>query len=71
MSTKKLSAIKEDLKATSKLAVAETLKAYELFCCFVAGEAQTQWEKIIQEIHSNDPWVGVNWSIAQGPLRAI
>jgi hypothetical protein len=39
---KKLSTIKEDLKAACKLAVAEILKAYKLFCCFVVGEAQMQ-----------------------------
>jgi hypothetical protein len=32
---KKLSAIKKDFKAAHKLAGAETLKAYELFRCFV------------------------------------
>jgi hypothetical protein len=32
---KKLSKIKDDLKAARKLAVAETLKAYKLFNCFV------------------------------------
>jgi hypothetical protein len=35
---KKLSAIKADLKAACKLAVAETLAAYKLFCCIVVGE---------------------------------
>ncbi len=44
---KNLSAIKEDLKATHKLAVAETLKAYKLFHFFIVGEAQMQWDKII------------------------
>jgi hypothetical protein len=32
---KKLSAIKKDLKAAGELAVAETLKAYKLFRCFM------------------------------------
>jgi hypothetical protein len=40
---KKLSAIKEDLKTACKLVVAETLKAYELFRCFVVGKMQLQW----------------------------
>jgi hypothetical protein len=57
---KKLSVIKEDLKAARKLAVVETLKAYKLFSCFIVGEAQMQLDKIVQEMHSKYPWVGVN-----------
>ncbi len=63
---KKLSAVKEDLKAASKLAVVETLKAYELLCCFVVGKAQTQWDKIMQEMHCKDPWIGVNFQSHNG-----
>ncbi len=56
----------EDLKATHKLGVAETLKAYELFHCFIIHEAQTQWAKIVQEIHCKDPWIGVNGQLHKG-----
>jgi hypothetical protein len=52
---KKLSTIKEDLKTDHKLAGVETLKAYELFHCFVVGEAQMQWDKTFQEMQSKDP----------------
>ncbi len=58
---KKLSAIMEDLKATCKLVVlAETLKEYKLICCFVVGKAHMQWDKIMQETHCKDLWIGVN-----------
>jgi hypothetical protein len=68
---KKLSAIKEDLKAACKLVVVETLKAYELFRCFVViGEVQTQWDKIVQEMHSKDPWIGMNGQSVKG-LHAL
>jgi hypothetical protein len=49
---KKLSTIKQDLKATCKLAGAETLKAYKLFHCFVVGEVQTQWDKIVHDMRT-------------------
>ncbi len=37
-----------------------TAQAYEVFCLFVVGNQQTQWDKIIQEMHTKDPWIGVN-----------
>jgi hypothetical protein len=52
--------IKDVLKTARKLAVAETLKACELFNCFVVDEVQTQWDKIMQEMHCKDPWIGMN-----------
>jgi hypothetical protein len=58
--------IKEDLKATRKLMVAATLKAYKLFPCFVIGEAQMQWDKIVHKMHSKDPWIGVNGQSHKG-----
>jgi hypothetical protein len=63
---KKLSTIKEDLKTTRKLAGAETLKAYELFHYFVVGEEQMQWDKFFQEMHSKDPWVGIDGQSHKG-----
>ncbi len=57
---KKFSAIKEDLKAACKIAVAETMKTYKLFCCFIISKAGMQWDKIEQEMHLKDPWVGIN-----------
>jgi hypothetical protein len=52
---KKLNKLKEALKAKEDIAVAEAQKAYELFCCFVVGKAQTQWDRIINEMHTKNP----------------
>jgi hypothetical protein len=58
---KKLFEIKEDLKAT-----AETLKVYKLFRCFVVGKVGVQWDKIVQEMHCKDPWIGMNGQSHKG-----
>ncbi len=55
-----LNKFKEILKAKKVTAIAETQKAYEMFCLFVAGNQQTQWDKTVQEMHTKDPWIGVN-----------
>jgi hypothetical protein len=57
---KKLNKFKETLKAKKDFAVAEVQKAYELFHCFVVGEAQMQWDRIVNEMHTKNPWIGVN-----------
>jgi hypothetical protein len=38
-------------------AVAEAQKAYEVFCCFVGGNPQTQWDKIVHEMPNKGPCV--------------
>jgi hypothetical protein len=63
---KALSAIKEDLKAALELTIAETLKAYELFHCFLIGNMQMQWDRIVHEMHSKDAWTGVNGQSHKG-----
>ncbi len=55
-----LNEFKEILKAKKVTAIAETQKAYKMFCLFVVGNQQTQWDKIVQEMHTKDPWIGVN-----------
>jgi hypothetical protein len=57
-----LSEYKEILKAKKGYAIAETQKAYEMFRCFVVGNPRTQWDKIVHEMHTKDPWIGVNGS---------
>jgi hypothetical protein len=47
-------------------AIAETQKAYKMFHCFVVGDPQTQWDKIVHEMHIKDPWIGVNGSSNKG-----
>jgi hypothetical protein len=55
-----LNKFKEILKAKKVTAIAETQKAYKMFRLFVVGDQQTQWDKIVQERHTKDPWIGVN-----------
>jgi hypothetical protein len=56
----KLLEYKEILKAKKSITVAEAQKAYKLFCCFIIGKPQTQWDKIVHKMHSKDPWISVN-----------
>jgi hypothetical protein len=55
-----LNKFKEILKAKKVTAIKETQKAYEMFRLFVVCDQQTQWDKIFQEMHTKDPWIGVN-----------
>jgi hypothetical protein len=62
-----LSEYKEILKARKSVAVAEAQKAYEVFRCFVVGNSQTQWDRIVHKMHTKDPWIGMNRSSNKGP----
>ncbi len=57
---KKLADLNKSLKAKKSFAVDQAQKAYELFRCFIVGKAQTQWERIMNEMHTKNPWIGVN-----------
>ncbi len=57
---KKLSNLKEALQVKKDVTVEKAKKAYELFRCFVDGKAQTNWDRIVNEKHTKNPWVGVN-----------
>ena len=48
------------LKAKKGTAIAVTGQAYEMSHLFVVGDQQTQWDKIVQEMHTKDPWIGVD-----------
>jgi hypothetical protein len=62
-----LSKYKEILKVKKSFAIAKIQKAYKMFCCFVLGNPQThQWDKIVHEMHTKDPWIGVNLSLNKG-----
>ncbi len=39
----------------------------QLFRTYFVGEARTQWDKVVQEMHQKDPWVTVNGSLNSGP----
>jgi hypothetical protein len=43
------------LEQNEKTALKEIVKAYELICTYFVGEACTQWDKVVQEMHNNDP----------------
>ncbi len=34
--------------------------AYKLFRCFAVGKAQTQWDRIVNKMHTKNTWIGVN-----------
>ncbi len=57
---KKLNKFKEALKVKKDIAVAEAQKACELFRCFVTGEAQMQWDRIVNKMHTENLWFGMN-----------
>jgi hypothetical protein len=52
--------LKQDLHNAKELAEAETMKAYKLFPCFAVREVKTQWDKIVQEMHTCNHLIGVN-----------
>ncbi len=52
---KKLNQLNESLKAKKTFAVERAQKAYELFSCFFVGEAWTQWDRIVNKMHTKNP----------------
>jgi len=50
----------EELQTAREGAIAEITKAYELIWNYFVGEAGTQWDKITLEMHSKDPWFGLD-----------
>jgi hypothetical protein len=63
---KKLSNLNESLKAKKSFVVKQAQKAYKLFHCFVVGKARTQWDRIVNKMHTKNPWVGVNGKSNKG-----
>jgi hypothetical protein len=63
---RKLAELNESLKAKKSFMVDQAQKAYELFRCFVAGKARTQWDRIINNMHTKNPWIGVNSKFNKG-----
>ncbi len=63
---KKLANLNKSLKAKKSFAVNQAQKAYKLFHCFVVGKAQTQWDSIVNELHTKNPWIGVNGKSNKG-----
>jgi hypothetical protein len=63
---KKLSNLNKSLTAKKSFAVNQAQKAYKLICCFVVGKAQTQWDRIVNKMHTKNPWIGVNGKSNKG-----
>jgi hypothetical protein len=57
---KKLNKLNESLKAKKTITVELVQKAYELIRCFVVGKAQMQWDRIVNKMHTKNPWIGMN-----------
>jgi hypothetical protein len=63
---KKLNECKEAFKAKKDIAVTVAQKAYKLFCCFVVGKVQTQLDRIVNKMHTNNLWIGINGKANKG-----
>ncbi len=63
---KTLANLNESLKAKKSFAVNQAQKAYKLFRCFVNGKAQMQWDRIVNKMHTKNPWIGVNGKSNKG-----
>ncbi len=63
---KKLANLNKSIKAKKSFAVYQAQKAYKLFRCFVVGKARTQWDRIVNEMHTKNPWIGVNGKSNKG-----
>jgi hypothetical protein len=63
---KKLANLNKSLKAKKSLGVNQAQKAYKLFHCFIVGKARMQWDEIVNEMHTKNPWIGVNGKSTKG-----
>ncbi len=68
---KKLNKLNKSLKAKKAIAVELAQKAYKLLPCFVASKARAQWDRIVNEMHTKNPWIGMNGKSNKGDLREI
>jgi hypothetical protein len=56
-----------------KLAEASTVHAtvikacYDLFCQLLADDPQVQWDRIVREVHNNNPWIALDGTKIRGP----
>ena len=64
-----MSIVTEELQTARDGAILEIMKAYELVHNYFIGEAQTQWDKIMLEMHSKDPWISLNGESHSGLCR--
>ena len=50
---KQFETTKENLQKAKKAATADIVKAYKLFRIYFIRKAHTQWDKVVQAIHTN------------------
>jgi hypothetical protein len=55
------------MQKARKEALRVIAKACELIHVYFVGKAWTQWDKVVSEVHGNDPWVAVNGTSHKGP----
>jgi hypothetical protein len=58
--------LKETLKVKKDFTVAEAQKAYKLFHCFDVDEVQTQWDRIVNKMHTKNSCIGMNGQSHKG-----
>jgi hypothetical protein len=63
---KKLADLNESLKAKKSFVVEQAQKAYKLFRCFVVGKAQMQRDRIVNEMHTKNPLIGITGKSNKG-----
>ncbi len=63
---KKLRNLNKSLKAKKSFMVDQAQKACKLFCCFIVGKARTQWDRIVNKMHTKNPWISVNGKSNKG-----
>jgi hypothetical protein len=66
-SKKQIESVTEDVLKAKKEAQGIIVKTYKLICIYFIGKAWTQWDKIVAEMHTKDPWVAVNRASHKGP----
>ncbi len=63
---KKLANLNESLKAKKSFGVDQAQQAYKLFWCFIVSKAQMQWDRIVNKMHTKNPWIGINGKFNKG-----
>jgi hypothetical protein len=61
---KKLANLNKSLKAKKSFAVNQAQN--KLFICFVVGWVQMQWDRIVNKMHTKNPWIGINGKSNKG-----
>jgi hypothetical protein len=63
---KKLVELNESLKAKKSFVVDQAQKVYKLFHCLIVSKARMQWDRIVNKMHTKNPWISVNGKSNKG-----